>query len=166
MVQVLSVQGGVCAAYPEPGAVHLLDLPEAMKPNFISEEQFAAMVKRKDVDPIEQVRKVAQPQPYRSKWEAAYASKLELEKHAGLIKAWWYEPFSLWLPGKVRYKPDFLIQYPDGLEQRLEVIEVKGWSKNRRDGMTRLKIAAAIFPCFTWRLVYRTKGGGWDGEYL
>jgi Holliday junction resolvase RusA-like endonuclease len=32
-----------------------------MKPNFISEEQFAAMVKRKDVDPIEQVRTVAQP---------------------------------------------------------------------------------------------------------
>ena len=109
---------------------------------------------------------VAPPPTYRSKWEAAYASKLDLEKHAGLIKAWWYEPFSLWLPGKVRYKPDFLIQYPDGLEQRLEIVEVKGWSKNRRDGMTRLKIAAAIFPCFVWRMVYRTKGGGWDGEYL
>jgi hypothetical protein len=72
----------------------------------------------------------------------------------------------LWLPGKVRYKPDFLVQYPDGLERRLEVIEVKGWSKNLRDGKTRLKIAAAIFSCFTWRMVYRTKGGGWNGEYL
>ena len=104
--------------------------------------------------------------PYKSKWDAAYASKLDLEQRAGMIKAYWYEPFSLWLPGKVRYKPDFLIQYPDGLEQRLEIIEVKGWSKNRRDGMTRLKIAAAIYNCFVWRLVYRTKGGGWDGEYM
>ena len=104
---------------------------------------------------------------YRSKWEAAYANKLELEKRAGVISAYWYEPFSLWLPGKVRYKPDFLIDHgvyrPDA---QLEIVEVKGWSKNRRDGMTRLKIAAALFPCFTWRMVYRTKGGGWDGEYL
>ena len=106
--------------------------------------------------------------PYRSKWEAAYASKLELEKAAGLIKQWWYEPFSLWLPGKVRYKPDFLIEMPyiPGMERHLEIIEVKGWSKNLRDGKTRLKIAAALFPCFVWRMVYRTKGGGWDGLYL
>ena len=104
--------------------------------------------------------------PYKSKLEASYAAQLDLEQKAGLVKRWWYEPFSLWLPGKVRYKPDFLIQYPDGLERRLEVIEVKGWSRNVRDGMTRLKIAAAIFSCFTWRLVRRTKGGGWDGEYL
>jgi hypothetical protein len=48
----------------------------------------------------------------------------------------------------------------------LEIIEVKGFSSNRRDGITRLKIAAALFPCFVWRLVWRTKGGGWDGEYL
>lgn len=104
--------------------------------------------------------------PYDSKWEAAYHAKLQLEIQAGLIKQVWLHPFSLWLPGKVRYKPDFLIQYPDGMEQRLEITEVKGWSKNRRDGITRLKIAAALFPCFAWRMVYRTKGGGWDGEYL
>ena len=121
-------------------------------------------------------RAIARPSPgvllptpspkYRSKWDAAFANKLELEKRAGLIKAYWYEPFSLWLPGKVRYKPDYLIQYPDGLEQRLEIVEIKGWSRNLRDGMTRLKIAAALFPCFTWRLVRRTRNGSFDGEYL
>jgi hypothetical protein len=105
------------------------------------------------------------PSPYKSKWESQYAKQLELEKHAGTIKQFWYEPFSLWLPGKVRYKPDFLIQYPDGLERRLEVIEIKGWSRNKRDGMTRLKIAAALFPCFTWRLV-RWTGHGFSGEYV
>jgi hypothetical protein len=115
------------------------------------------------------------PSPYKSKWEAAYAAKLDLEKAAGVIKQWWYEPFSLWLPGKVRYKPDFLVQRADPrfvvsvdcmTPTIMEIIEVKGWSRNRRDGITRLKIAAAIYSCFVWRMVYRTKGGGWDGEYL
>lgn len=158
----------------------------------LTEKEFTALVARKDRDPItvrgkgvsgstsrampakEQVRGLQAPSPYRSKWEAAYVSKLELEKRAGLIVNYWYEPFSLWLPGKVRYKPDFLVQYfptghtvnRPGFVTTLELIEVKGWSKNRRDGITRLKIAAALFPCFVWRMVYRTKGGGWDGEYL
>jgi len=104
------------------------------------------------------------PSPFRSKWEAAYASKLEMEKRVNHVKQYWYEPFSLWLPGKVRFKPDFLVQYQDNV--MMEIIEVKGWSKNRRDGMTRLKIAASLFPCFVWRLVYRTDGGGWSGEYV
>ena len=105
--------------------------------------------------------------PYDSKWEAAYHAKLQLELQAGLIKQIWLHPFSLWLPGGIRYKPDFMVQYPSRAEAMdLEIIEVKGWSKNRRDGITRLKIAAALFPCFTWRMVYKTKGGGWDGEYL
>lgn len=99
---------------------------------------------------------------YDSKWEETYASELVLRKHAGLIKNYWYHPFSMWLPGKVRYSPDFMIEYPYGLERRIEIVEVKGWSKNLRDGMTRLKIAAAIFPCFTWKLVKKQKGGGWD----
>lgn len=108
---------------------------------------------------------------YKSKWEATYASKLELEKQAGLISHYWYEPFSLWLPGKVRYKPDFMVERSASALTNyalppLEIIEVKGWSKNRRDGMTRLKIAAAIYSCFVWRLVYRTKYGWWDGENL
>lgn len=154
-----------------------------MRPQFISEDQFSAMVKTVEGNRVRKAgpvsaaadlqdaghdRKVSAvtSSPYKSKWEASYAAKLDLEKHAGLIRQYWYEPFSLWLPGNVRYKPDFLIQYPLGMERSLEVVEVKGWSKNRRDGMTRLKIAAALFPCFTWRLVKRTKGGGWDGEYV
>ncbi len=103
---------------------------------------------------------------YDSKWEETYAAELVLRKHAGLIKAYWYHPFSMWLPGKVRYSPDFMIEYPYGLERRLEIVEVKGWSRNLRDGMTRLKIAAAIFPCYTWKLVKKQKGGGWSEEEI
>ena len=135
--------------------------------------RFEANIKRiksvgtnNEVAPRRQVVAPSDGPHFRSKWEAAYAGKLELEKRAGIIKAYWHEPFSLWLPGKVRYKPDFLVQYFAWPAGCLEIVEVKGFSKNRRDGITRLKIAAALFPCFTWRMVYRTKGGGWDGQYL
>lgn len=104
------------------------------------------------------------PKKFDSKWEETFCSELVLRKHAGLIKGYWYHPFSMWLPGQVRYSPDFMIQYPDGLEKRVEIVEIKGWSRNLRDGMTRLKIAAAIFPCFTWKLVKKQKGGGWDEQ--
>ena len=93
------------------------------------------------------------------KWNYAYAQYLELEKQAGHITNWWFEPFSLWLPGKVRYTPDFLIHY----ELLLQFVEVKGWSRNLRDGITRYKLAAALFPCFSWKMVKR-KGNGWE-EY-
>ena len=95
------------------------------------------------------------------KWNYAYAVFLDLEKTFGRVNHWWFEPFSLWLPGQVRYKPDFLIQYPDYANRRLEFVEVKGWSRNLRDGITRYKLAAALFPCFAWRMVKR-KGNGWE----
>jgi hypothetical protein len=157
---------------------------EAMRSQHLTEEAFAAMrnrvgerctlpdrgvtADRVRVNPASRQRDATGPSPYRSKWEAAYASKLDLEKAAGFIKAYWYEPFSLWLPGKVRFKPDFLIESPyiPGMERHLEIVEVKGFSKNRRDGITRLKIAAALFPCFVWRLVWMKRGGGFDGEYV
>jgi hypothetical protein len=155
----------------------------------LSEEEFAAMTKRVrssvgvSVGRVQQAGSTSRkPQsitavagkrgsipvssPYRSKWEAAYAANLELAKQAGVIKQWWYEPMSIWLPGKVRYRPDFMVQYPLGMERSLQIVEVKGWSRNRRDGLTRLKIAAALFPCFTWTLAYKVKGGGWMEETL
>jgi hypothetical protein len=99
--------------------------------------------------------------PKRSdKWNYAYALFLELEKQAGHVKYWWFEPSSFWLPGEVRYKPDFMVWYPCG---PIEYVEVKGWSRNLRDGITRYKIAAATFPCFQWKMVKR-KGHGWE-EY-
>jgi hypothetical protein len=96
---------------------------------------------------------------YKSKWEERYAKQLAAEKVQGVIVAWWYQPFSMWLPGGVRYKPDFMVQYPHS--ERLQMVEIKGWSKNLRDGITRLKVAASIFPCFDWS-IGRWKGGKFD----
>ena len=59
----------------------------------------------------------------------------------------------------MRYKPDFMIQRVG--RSMLEMVEVKGWSRNLRDGITRYKIAASLFPCFTWKMVKR-KGHGWE----
>lgn len=102
------------------------------------------------------------------KWNYAYAQYLELEKQAGRIKWWWYEPlpWGITLGGaedKKKYKPDFLVWYPDGLERRLEFVEVKGFSKNIRDSITRYTVAKSLFPCFDWKMVKR-KGHGWE-EY-
>lgn len=156
------------------------------RPRHISEDQFKEMESRVKRDAQGKGERghgirvtnhsVGDPSPkpiYKSKWEAAYASKLEMEKLTGLVKFWKYEPFSIWLPGGIRYKPDFLVQNADSnssdtgfIPGDIEIVEVKGWSKNLRDGMTRLKIAAAIFPCFTWRIVRMQRGGGFVGEYI
>ena len=99
---------------------------------------------------------------YDSKWEETYAAELVLRKHAGLIKNYWYHPFSMWLPGKVRYTPDFMIEYPAGIEKKMDIIDVKGWHKNLRAAMVAIRVASGVFPCYTWVLVKKKKGGGWD----
>jgi hypothetical protein len=107
------------------------------------------------------------PKPTKqNKWNYAYAQFLELEKQAGKIRWWWYEPSSHWLvhPDKetkergLRFKVDFMIWHNNG---RLQMVEVKGYSKNLRDGLTRFKIAKEQFPCFEWSLMKR-KGRGWE----
>lgn len=103
------------------------------------------------------------PSPsFDSAWEAEYAWQLELQKRAGLVKAFWHHPTTFFLPGKVKYTPDFLVQYPDGLERRLQYVEVKGWSKNRRDGVTRYKVASGVYDCFDWVMLEKGDGGRWN----
>lgn len=108
-------------------------------------------------DPDATRSKLAPSPSYDSKWEERFAKQLEAEKLAGAIVRFWYHPFSMWLPGKVRYTPDFMIQHAH--RDELEIVEIKGWSRNIRDGMTRLKIAASIYPCYRWTLVRWSKQG-------
>lgn len=101
---------------------------------------------------------------YKSKWETQYAYELTIQKAAGLITDFRYEPMSFKLSVGKRYRPDFLIQHPGGMERKLEFVEIKGlWIKNRRDGMTHLKWAAQLYPMFRWTLMWRTKQG-WESE--
>lgn len=115
-----------------------------------------------EVAPRRQPERPADGPRFDSAWEADYARYLDLQRLAGTVKDYWYHPTTFHLPGKVKYTPDFLIQYPDGLERRLQYVELKGWSRNRRDGVTRYKIAAALFPCFEWIMVEKGSGGRWE----
>ena len=89
---------------------------------------------------------------------------LHLQCRAGLIDEWRYESVTLHLARGLRYTPDFLVCVyvggSRGIAQKIEFREVKGWSKNRRDGLTRLKMAAAHYPWWTFKLVERI-GGQW-----
>lgn len=152
---------------------------------FISEDQFAewdAKVKaqkrvravdsdtqRKDRRTVRRERAVngsepnvqfSAPSPYKSKLEANYAAHLELLKKAGEIKDWKYEPISLKLSEGKRYRPDFIVVFPLGMERKPEAHEVKGkWTKNRRDGLTHLKWAAQLYSdMFTFKLIQ------WEGH--
>lgn len=98
--------------------------------------------------------------------EATYARELDIRKAAGEIVAWWFEPLSVRLSSPpmgqpARYTPDFMVLYPDGLT---EIIDVKGTGIDNEASLVRLKCAAELFPLWRWRLVKkRTKrqGGGW-----
>lgn len=105
-------------------------------------------------------RKAPAPAPtkYDSKWEERYASMLELEQKAGHIVKYWYHPFTMRLPGGTRYTPDFLVQH----HGHIQVVDVKGYHKNLREAMLRIKIAASIYTCYTWHLA---KWTGKDFEY-
>ena len=105
--------------------------------------------------------------PYRSKLEKKYSEHLDLLVKAGEIKAWFYEPMVLKLADDSRYRPDFLIVLPGGLERKPEIHETKGaWTKSRRDSMVRLKWAAQKYgDVFTFRLI-EWNGHGWDGRYI
>lgn len=65
------------------------------------------------------------------------------------------------LPGGVDYTPDSIAWHP--YQQDVRVYEVKGnlRQKNARDSRTRFKIAAGLYPCFTWIWVTRDRAGRW-----
>lgn len=93
---------------------------------------------------------------YKSKLEQDYAQRLELMKKAGVILDWRYEPFILILPGpRNRYKPDFLLEFPD---RRIEIHETKGYSRNIRAGIIKLKTAAGLNRWARFALVEREDG--------
>ena len=122
-----------------------------------------ASANREDrLGPVKNLAPTVASPTYRSKWEAAYAAKLDLEKHAGLIKAYKYEGISLQLSKGQYHRPDFLIWHIDG---SIEIAQIKGWHKNMRAGVKGLKWAASLHPWFTWTLK-RWTGKGWDSHYV
>lgn len=96
-----------------------------------------------------------------NKGEAAYASELEARVREGHVAAFWFEALTIKLAPDTHYRPDFLVQLPDGT---LEIHEVKGRKGDTfyatEDGWLRVKVVAEAFP-FVLRVVWPAKGGGW-----
>ena len=139
-------------------------------------EEHAARVERSGA--VREHLEVEPPKPRRTKPADGYDSKLNRDfavrldqaKANGWIREWWYEPFGLRLAPKCYYHFDFLVEpiYPVDLaapsrftEHRLVCIEVKGgWFRD--DAKVKVKVAAEMFPCFKWLIVFREKRNGWD----
>lgn len=94
---------------------------------------------------------------YRSKLEAKFAEELEQRRLAGHWDWVRYEPITFRLAHGVRYTPDFVCLKDIGIT----IYEVKGWGKNRRDGITRLKWLANDWPMFTC-IIVEYRRGTWD----
>jgi hypothetical protein len=81
---------------------------------------------------------------YRSRAEARYARRLDLESRAGTIRAWRRaDTYPLVVNGRKcgHYTPDFLVTHLDGKQL---LIEVKGWAA--RDFGLRFKLFRALYP--------------------
>jgi hypothetical protein len=98
-----------------------------------------------------------------NKLEAAYAAHLDQLKRTGEITEFYFEKITLVLAPRTRYTPDFLVELPDGA---MEFHETKG-GLFRDDAKVKLKVAAALFPAFPFKLVRqipKKDGGGWQIE--
>jgi len=96
-----------------------------------------------------------------NKLEARYAAHLELRKTVGEIRDWRFEPMKLRLAKSTFFDVDFLVEVKDAWgtmtdEYSIELHEVKGhWEDDAR---VKMKVAAAMFPWWTFR------GVQWDKE--
>lgn len=97
-----------------------------------------------------------QPRPlYKSGWEAERAEYWELQRRAGTIRTWRYEPLRLRLAEGAWFKPDFLVEW---IDDAIMLEEIKGqW---REAALVRFKVARDMYPMFLLRAVTK-RGGQW-----
>lgn len=106
--------------------------------------------------------RACQPLPYANKLEAAYAAHLEAQKRAGMLLDWCYQPLRLILADRTTYEPDFLVIT---MERLLLFDETKGFWRD--DARVKIKVAARLFPWFTFRAITRKSAKApWQIETL
>ena len=88
--------------------------------------------------------------------EQRYADHLHTLQLAGEIHSFTFERHNLKLADKTYYKPDFEVMLPDGT---IEFHEVKGFMMD--DANVKIKVAAAQFPQYVFRLVQWDRKTGW-----
>jgi hypothetical protein len=129
----------------------------------ISQAEYDALVARGCLPPLN--KPTARKSPYKSKAEQQYAWELEDKKNGGTILWWAYEPITLVIveaDGKrCRYTPDFLVVRETALLMTEFIfIEVKGFT--REAARIRFLAARERYPFFQFRMVRKTKGGGFE----
>lgn len=97
--------------------------------------------------------------------ESAWENKLLEEQSAGIVHEYRYEPIKLKLCDGTYYIPDYMVLMADG---SVYFDECKGsWkAPNQAKSRLKLKMAAELYPWFTFRGVVCTEipkrdGGGW-----
>jgi len=91
-----------------------------------------------------------------NKSEAAYAAHLDALRSIGQVLWFRFEGVKLRLADNTFYTPDFAVMVAGGA---LEMHEFKGFMEE--DANVKIKTAASQYP-FTFRLVRKAKGGGFD----
>jgi hypothetical protein len=143
------------------------DITTLRRMGFKDDQIASATVNGKPLADVKPTPKASDRWPgFRSKWEQLYSIELDALKAAGDILEWQYEPITFCLTdaslveGKrvraVRYTPDFVVWYPGG---SMECVEVKGFRRNA--SINRFKQAKDKFRHIEWSMVTRTKNG-WD----
>lgn len=94
--------------------------------------------------------KPLQPKVKMNKTEAEWAWILEVQKRAGEIVDYKYEPFNVRLAGKTFYRVDFLVVCPG----HFEFHEIKG-GYIHDDALVKFKTAAELYPWFRWKMIQK-----------
>lgn len=92
--------------------------------------------------------------PFDSQLEADRANCLYGLQLAGEVRQYIYHPLPFPIGTNMIYTPDFMVWWAD---YSITIEEIKGSAKmkNARDGITRLKVAACLYPMHHWQLITR-----------
>lgn len=102
-----------------------------------------------------------------NKAEARYAAYLSACQE---VVSWKFQPMSFWLAEHMRYIPDFLVEYPEGM---IHVVDVKAlWSTGKPgvedDALAKIKMMGQLYgDWFTVKLTWYDKAKSrWDERYF
>lgn len=127
-------------------------------------------------DPVKvdiSVRPIKAPKPRMNKTETRFAQWLELQKRAGAVLEWEFQPLTFTLGDDCRFTPDFVVRYPGVI--KLKCIDTKGSKRKRSDGSitywaeedakVKIRVAAAKFRKlldWDWSIYHPLPNGEWQ----
>lgn len=140
---------GMTAANNAATVKHLVEKPEAKVSTFTrnpesTAEPFVSTIEKHESTDVQNLNKT----------ERSFYDILMLDQRHILI---WVQAFTLKMADDTRYTPDF-VTLTDG---KLMAWEVKGFFRD--DAKVKIKVAARMFPVFTFTLVRKDKSG-WTYE--